>query len=341
MEKEQDTARVTDTGQDGSLMPERNSRKRMRSTFELNAKGLFLTYPQCSLSPSEALDLLREICQRKKRSITEYLIATEKHQDGNDHLHAWIKLEKALFVRDANFFDLKNHHGNYQGARNPARVKAYCSKEGNYIADPPYQPTTKPTPWRTALDLAKSGLAAEAMKTLEDGGERSCREAILHRSAILSTLASMQPPTPLPNAKPIEDYPGLFSWDQSKTLVLCGPTNTGKTTLAASLLPLALFTRHLDRLAELTDQHSGVILDDMSFKHLHDEAQIALLDVTMRTDIHIRYKVASLPAGLPRIVTTNKEPSEIFNTANGAISRRLQAIRWWGWSEDPMWSVCV
>lgn len=340
METGPSTARVTDSGPSGSPQAKRNSTKRKRG-FELNSKGLFLTYPQCPLSPSEALDLLVDLTKKKKRTIVEYIIATEKHQDGNDHLHAWIKLNKAVFLRDANYFDLKNHHGNYQGARNPARVKAYCTKEGNFIADPPYQVATKKTPWSTAMELARTGQVTEAMTELERGGDRSCRDSIIHRPSILASLKSLAPPEPLKAALPLTNFSKLFVWEKTKALLLCGATNTGKTTLAASLLPMALFTRHLDRLAELTDLHEGVILDDMSFIHLHDEAQIALLDVAMSTDVHIRYRVATLRQGLPRIITTNKEPREIFNMSNGAIARRIQAIRWWGWDRDPSWDVCV
>nr|QTE03368.1 MAG: replication-associated protein [Grus japonensis CRESS-DNA-virus sp.] len=317
-------------------VPHVTSSKRKRG-FELNAKGLFLTYPQCSIQPQEALDLLREICQKKKRTVEEYLIATEKHQDGNDHLHCWIKMDKAIFVRDALLFDLKGHHGNYQGARNSTRIKTYCAKEGNYIADPPYSPTAKATTWTSALTLAKEGNLKEALSTLESGGERSCRDLILHRTSIMKSLQEFQPVSELTCARPVTSYGTIFVWDRALTLVLLGPTNTGKTTLACSLLPKALFTSHLDRLAELSPQHEGIILDDMSFKHLHDEAQIHLIDTAMTRDIHVRYRTATLPAGTPRILTSNRPVSDIFNTNNPAICRRLQVIIWYGYNKTPMW----
>jgi hypothetical protein len=317
---------------DSSLKTTAASSKRKRG-FELNSKGLFLTYPQCALSPQEALDLLTGKLSTKKRTITEYLIATEKHADGNDHLHCWIKMNKPLFIREPTWFDLNNHHGNYQGARNATRVKAYCAKEGNFIACPPYDPTPTKTTWTTAIGQAESGEISAALTTLKTGGERSCRDLVLHGPAIKASLLSMRPPTALTCARPVTDYEHLFEWDKSRLLLLCGATNTGKTTLAASLLPLALFTRHLDLLADLKEGHTGVILDDMSFVHLHDEAQIHLCDTAMESNVHVRYRVATLPAGLPRIVTTNKEPFEVFHVANPAIARRIQAIRWLGWQE--------
>lgn len=311
--------------------PERS--KRRREGFELNSKGLFLTYPQCSVQPAEALELFREIFQKKKRTIQEYVIAQEKHADGNDHLHAFIRLNKALHISNAALLDLKKHHGNYQSARSPTRVKAYCTKEGNYIADPPYQPVQKPTTWADAVACAESGDSATAITILKTSGERACRDLVLHSASIKANLRAFMPPARLSCARELSSYKRLFEWDKTKTLVLSGPTNTGKTTLAASLLPFALFTRHLDRLGELSEGHEGIILDDMSFIHLHDEAQIHLVDTAMESHIHIRYKYVTLPAGLPRIVTTNKAPLSVFNLVNPAIARRVQCIQWDGWGE--------
>lgn len=304
----------------------------------MNSRGLFLTYPQCPLKPEEALDLLRGKLLTKKRTIEEYVIATEKHADGNDHLHVYLKLNKALHTREPTWFDLNTHHGNYQGARSAKRVKTYCVKDGNYIADPPVVLESPKTPWSTAIAMAKDGKISDAIATLEDGGERTCRDLVLHQSAIMMSLTTLKPVSTLTCARPLIEFGTLFDWDPTaQTLLICGQTNTGKTTLAASLLPQALFTRHIDRLADLKPGHSGVILDDMIFRHLHDEAQIALTDCAMETNVHVRYKVATLPAGLPRIITSNKEPFEVFNMSNPAIARRVLCIWWWGWDKDPMW----
>lgn len=322
----------------GSSSPTENSKK--SKDFRINALGFYLTYPKCSLTPEEALNGLREICLKKKRTIKEYLISTEKHQDGTDHIHAWIKVNKSLHVRSPTLFDLASHHGNYQGAKSSSRVKKYCAKDGNYIADPPYIPPVKATPWKSAMDLAKEGQVQEAWDHLANGGERSCRDLILHSTAIMTSLQRLAPVRPLACAQELTSYGTLFEWDKMRhTLLICGATNLGKTTLAASLLPKALFTRHMDLLADLTTQHEGIILDDMSFKHLHDEGQIALIDTAMTTQVHVRYKVAIIPAGLPRIVTTNKSPYDVFNLNNPAIARRLLCVTWHGWDANPKYTI--
>ena len=52
-------------------------------------KKLFLlTYPQCEVQPNNILQFLQ-----KKVSLKEYVIAQEKHKDGNHHIHAYIRLD--------------------------------------------------------------------------------------------------------------------------------------------------------------------------------------------------------------------------------------------------------
>ena len=48
--------------------------------------------PKCTLSPQEALERLRLV--PTSSSIVEWVVASEKHQDGTDHLHAFIKYEE-------------------------------------------------------------------------------------------------------------------------------------------------------------------------------------------------------------------------------------------------------
>lgn len=95
----------------------------------MRAKGWFLTYPKCPVTPQAALEYLRE-----KHTITEYVIAQEKHADGTDHLHAFIKTEKRTEF-GKTIFDFPDYHGNYQIAKSWSCVKAYVTKGGNYISN--------------------------------------------------------------------------------------------------------------------------------------------------------------------------------------------------------------
>jgi len=41
------------------------------------------------------------------------LVAHEKHEDGGDHIHVYLHLNKKKDVRRADYFDVEGHHGNY------------------------------------------------------------------------------------------------------------------------------------------------------------------------------------------------------------------------------------
>lgn len=99
---------------------------------EMRARQWFLTYPQCPLEKELVLKLLEPL------GIKEYVIAEEKHQNGDPHLHCYIKLKNKVRFKP-NYFDLVDlgttYHGNYQSVRNYDDVVAYCTKEDNYISN--------------------------------------------------------------------------------------------------------------------------------------------------------------------------------------------------------------
>lgn len=82
----------------------------------------------------------------------------------------------------------------------------------------------------------------------------------------------------------------------------------------------ALLVSHLDRLKTYSSAiHKSIIFDDITFKHLHREAQIHLVDTHNPRDIHIRYSTAYIPANTPKIFTANTFPFII----DPAIERRI------------------
>lgn len=84
----------------------------MESKFRLNAQSIFLTYPQCSLTPQETLSALQVILQKKKWGLTQWIIAQELHEDGHPHIHAWLNLDKKVNIGDPKLFDLQTFHPN-------------------------------------------------------------------------------------------------------------------------------------------------------------------------------------------------------------------------------------
>lgn len=103
-----------------------------------------------------------------------------------------------------------------------------------------------------------------------------------------------------------------FRWvdDNSTSLVLQGPPGCGKTNWAKKNVKLpSLFVTHLDRLRDFrVGFHQSIIFDDLDFKHLPRTSQIHLVDRENPRDIHVRYRVAHIPAGVQKVFTCNDEP---------------------------------
>lgn len=114
-----------------------------------------------------------------------------------------------------------------------------------------------------------------------------------------------------------------FNWDDSyrKSLVIQGPPGCGKTNWAKiHAKKPALFVSHLDRLKDFRiGIHKSIIFDDLDFQHLPRTSQIHLVDRENPRDIHIRYAVAHIPAGVQKIFTCNHEPF----IRDDAIRRRV------------------
>lgn len=58
-----------------------------RGQFDFHARNAFLTYPQCDISPRDALAFISEICGTRAQFTC---ISHEFHEDGGDHLHVLI-----------------------------------------------------------------------------------------------------------------------------------------------------------------------------------------------------------------------------------------------------------
>lgn len=103
--------------------------------FRLQSQTLFLTYSQCPLPKEHVLETLQSLLR-----IRDYIVAEERHADGNSHIHCYLKLLEKSNTRDPTFLDLEGlegeiFHPNIQSVRSPTQVQKYCTKEGNYLTN--------------------------------------------------------------------------------------------------------------------------------------------------------------------------------------------------------------
>jgi len=114
-------------------------------TFRLQAKKLFLTYPQCQTTKEEVLEN-STVLEKSISSVMEWIvIAEEKHKDGTPHLHVGI-----CFKEKVQFKGKKGHQtlrqlvkgiahpegkaGNFCAMRSFQGSMGYLVKEGNFLA---------------------------------------------------------------------------------------------------------------------------------------------------------------------------------------------------------------
>lgn len=115
--------------------------------------------------------------------------------------------------------------------------------------------------------------------------------------------------------------------DFSKSFVIYGPTNIGKTQYVISLFPKLLLVTHLDGLkAYASGAYDAILFDDMSFRHLPDRTQLFLCDQDVDRDIHVRYGTVTIPRNTPKFFLHNRR-DEVFDFSLPEIRRRVDIIK--------------
>ncbi len=227
-------------------------------SLNINAKTLLLTYSQVNQ------DGLHHFCERETahfdfitqalRAPSGYRLARESHQDGGDHFHVYIAFDSPVRIRTANRLDFGSHHPNIKSVRTGhRRTWDYVGKDGNIIyeygAEPP-DPNDGTTTaggdsvWSAA---ASATTEAEFYQIVRDGAPRSF---IIYHQQLERYAAKFFSVQPDPYRSPaFSDLSRdrLECWTNQATiglngsghrrrsLILWGPTRTGKTVWARSL----------------------------------------------------------------------------------------------------------
>lgn len=101
--------------------------------FRVNAKTIMLTYPKSGdLKEAEVYNAINE-----KWPVKAYIIATEKHHDGTDHIHFYVEFVNKINVINVRAFDIREHHPNVRTVpkKHKSSVQHYVMKSGQFTSD--------------------------------------------------------------------------------------------------------------------------------------------------------------------------------------------------------------
>ena len=221
-----------------------------------------------------------------------------------------------------------------KGDLHRTRVHQYCMKE----------------------DLAPLQKLQRALTPLKDGdaGEKETFGSMLNRETSVRTgmkrLAELHPDEYYRNGGRIMPMLRLrigrpvkpkYSLDQFslvghelplsllKPILLHGSSEVGKTAMALAHFEYPHLISNMDDLKHIGLDCDGLVFDDMNFSHLTAEECIALLDMEYERTIKCRYYNAEIPAGLPRVFTSNAPmifPPGRTAAQQAAIDRRYTII---------------
>lgn len=225
--------------------------------FSLNAKHLFLTFPQCECPPILAARCVRELFGDRLQA---YVISREKHKDGAFHLHMYIRLKKAWCVTNPHKFDDCVHppqHGDYRACKSWAKTIQYIVKEDeDYLSDgidvDAVLRSLKSKKGAKFETVASMIMAGKSLKEINEEDPGFMLQHLKKVQAYEGFKVSIETETK-------KEWPGCVEvpWDEDinhnmlahwlnenlgkprehkqKQLWICGETNIGKSTLSFQL----------------------------------------------------------------------------------------------------------
>lgn len=249
--------------------------------------------------------------QDRYQDVDYVLVAEEKHQDGQPHLHAVVCFSKEKNFRSDKCFDFDGYHANVQACKNLEGSYIYVMKDGEWMQ-------TGSMPQRIKNLLKNKGQGAknfyEEMVKCESESSllKFCIDNRIAPGYYYEVKKQFEPDIFTINEDTEGDVADAFMWCEytEKTMILWGKSGIGKTTWAIRNMPKPiLLVTHLDELKKYNPKkHKSILFDDMDFKHLPLQTQIHLVDQDIPRSIHVRYGVARIPARVPKVFTCNDYP---------------------------------
>lgn len=249
-------------------------------TFQLNTKTLFLTYSQCPIPWEEFVQALFNL--PKLQHLDGYVVSREEHSDGGFHYHCLLSCSQPVRLRQQHLLDVcyegVTYHPNIQSPRDIKATYEYVTKGEEIWEDLGALERrvggTRGDTWASALSATDYEEACAIIQT------NYPRDWIINGDKIRSNLRHHFPEEiqqiqfPSFPAQSFNAPTVLTDWvrdhlnnpDKSarrKSLILYGPSRTGKSCWARSLGNHIYQTSQLSIPALLDkDDEDYVILDD-------------------------------------------------------------------------------
>ncbi|ABD65393.1 replication initiator protein [Rhynchosia golden mosaic Sinaloa virus] len=321
------------------------------NSFRLQARNIFLTYPQCDISKDEALQLLQSLPWSVVKP-TYIRVAREQHSDGFPHLHCLIQLSGESDIKNARFFDIAhprrstNFHPNIQAAKDTNAVQNYIAKDGDYCESGQYKVSggskaNKDDVYHNAVNAAS---VQEALAIIKAGDPKTF---IVSYHNIKSNIERLLQKAPEPWAPPfqlssftnvpddiqawVNDYFGRSSAARPErpiSIIIEGGSRTGKTMWARALGPHNYLSGHLDFNSKVySNDVEYNVIDDIAPQYLKLKHWKELIGAQKDWQSNCKYgKPVQIKGGIPSIVLCNPgEGSSYISFLNKEENASLKA----------------
>nr|AWX66805.1 replication associated protein [Pepper huasteco yellow vein virus] len=305
--------------------------------FRLNAKNYFLTYPQCSISKEEALAQIQNLSTPVNKKYIK--ICKESHEDGQPHLHVLIQFEGKYQCTNNRFFDLvsstrsAHFHPNIQGAKSSSDVRRTSTKTAIHVEWGEFQIDGRSARGgqQSANDTyAKALNSASAEEALQIIKEEQPQHFFLQFHNIVSNANRIFHTPPEPWVPPFQlssfnNVPEIMTqWVSENvcdaaarplrplSLVVEGPSRTGKTLWARSLGPHNYICGHMDLSPKIYSNNAWYnVIDDIPphyVKHFKE-----FMGAQRDWQSNCKYgKPIQIKGGIPTIFLCNPGPQSSY-----------------------------
>lgn len=204
-----------------------------------------------------------------------WVVAREKHQDGNFHLHVIGGWNDKRDIRTANYFDYEGFHPNIQAPRSLKKVAGYVVKDGDTVSYGVVPDAILGSSWGEIITNSESPRRfmkrvlttypkeyALRYQSLEYMAERHFKKS---RTTYVSEFHSFILPSSI-ETWITEEFNGTHP--RRKSLILESPSRYGKTEWARSLGHHMYFNSMVNFKSDWDDSAQYIIFDDIDWEYL-------------------------------------------------------------------------